>query len=145
MSYRSIVVGTDGSASAGHAVERAIALASAAQARLVIVTAFVRDDDAHDELPADVRWQVTDSNEADAHARRARDQARDAGLGDVVVQAIEGEPADKLLETARDFNADLVVVGSVGLTSTARFVLGSVAGTVMHHAECDVLIAHTHV
>lgn len=145
MGYRSIVVGTDGSESAGTAVERAAQLAAADGARLVIVTAFEQHGAAGgDDVPADVRWMLTDRAEAERHAREGRAAATAAGAQDAVVQALEGAPADKLLETAEDFNADLIVVGSVGLTSPTRFILGSVASAVLHHAPCDVLVVHTH-
>ncbi len=145
MAYRAIVVGTDGSDSAARAVEQAIELASADQARLVVVTAYEHTGDAPDDrIPEDVRWMVTDRNEAERHARHARELASAAGLTDVVVQSLDGEAAAMLLETAEDFGADLIVVGSVGLTGSTRFILGSVASTVLHHAPCDVLVAHTH-
>ena len=145
MTYRTMVVGTDGSDSALRAVEHAIELAAADDARLVVVTAFERHQTAEDErIPADVRWMLTDSNEAERHARHGRELAHAGGVGDVVVQAIEGDPSSKLLETAEDFSADLIVVGSVGLTESSRFILGSVASNVLHHAPCDVLVVHTH-
>jgi len=142
--YRTIVVGTDGSPSAGRAVEQAVDLAAVDGARLVIVTAFERHDREPDpRAPEDVRWMLADPNEAEQHARRGRELAAHKGVTDVVVQALEGEPAAELLEAADTFVADLIVVGSVGLTGSARF-LGSVAGTVLHHAPCDVLVVHTH-
>ena len=108
------------------------------------MTAFARHDEIPDDsIPADVRWQVNDANAAESHARAARDQASAAGVTEVVVQALDGDPSDKLLETAEDFSADLVVVGSIGLTGAAR-LLGSVANNVLHHAPCDVLVVHTH-
>src|SRR5699024_4430548 len=132
VAYKTIVVGTDGSESAERAVGHAIGLAVADQARLIVVTAFVRGDAAPDDsIPADVRWQVTDANTAEAHARRGRERAHD------------GDASDKLHETAEDFNADLMVVGSIGLTGATR-LLGSAANTVLHHAPCDVLVVHTH-
>lgn len=145
MTYRTIVVGTDGSETAARAVGEAIDLAAADDARLVIVTAYQPDDGRTDErAPDDVRWMLTDRNQAERHARRGRERAVDTGVGDVVVQALDGEPAAMLIETADDFNADLIVVGSVGLTGASRFILGSVASTVLHHAPCDVLVVHTH-
>lgn len=144
MAYKTIVVGTDGSESAERAVGHAIGLAVADEARLIVVTAFVRGDEPPDDrIPADVRWQVTDANTAEAHARRGRERAHEAGVAEVVVQALDGDASDKLLETAEDFNADLLVVGSIGLTGATR-LLGSVANTVLHHAPCDVLVVHTH-
>jgi nucleotide-binding universal stress UspA family protein len=145
VTYRTVVVGTDGSSSAERAVEQAVELAAADQARLVIVTAFERTDSEPDEgVPADVRWMATDPNEAERHARHGRHIAAERGVSDVVVQALEGEPADELLDAADTFDADLIVVGSVGLTGSSRFLLGSVAGNVLHHASCDVLVVHTH-
>lgn len=145
MTYRTIVVGTDGSESAVRAVKTASDLAAADGARLVVVTAFERHDGAPDDaVPSDVRWMLTDSATAEEHARHGRQVAHDAGVDDVVVQAVAGAPADMLIETAKDFDADLIVVGSVGLTNAAHFILGSVASTVLHHAPSDVLVVHTH-
>ena len=144
MTYGTIVVGTDGSDTASLAVDRAIELAAADAARLVLVTAFERTDGKPDErIPADVRWMVSDPNVAERHAREGRERAHAAGVRDVVVQALEGTPADEILEAAADFDAELIVVGSVGLTGSARFLLGSVASSVLHHAPCDVLVVHT--
>ncbi len=144
MAYRTIVVGTDGSETAKHAVLRAAELAAADDARLVVTTAFERHPDAPDDaIPSDVRWMVTDSSAAESHARAGREAAHAAGVRDVVVQAVAGAPAEMLIETAETFAADLIVVGSVGLTASARFLLGSVASTVLHHAPADVLVVHT--
>ena len=145
MTYRTIIVGTDGSASAVRAVGQAIELAAADSARLVVVTAFEHHDSSTDDrVPEDARWMLTDRNDAERHARHGRQLAKEAGVTDVVVQALDGEAAAMLLETAEDFGADLIVVGSVGLTAATRFILGSVASTVLHHAPCDVLVVHTH-
>lgn len=147
MAYRTIVVGTDGSPSAERAVEHAIDMAAADDARLVIVTAYEsdhRDRDRAPEAPEDVRWVLADPNEAERHARHGRHLAVERGVTDVVVQALDGDPADELLEAADTFAADLIVVGSVGLTGSARFLLGAVASSVLHHAPCDVLVVHTH-
>lgn len=144
MTYATIVVGTDGSDTATAAVRRAAELASADGARLVVTTAFERHDGEVDEtIPDDVRWMLTDSNAAETHARAARELAHEVGAEDVVVQAVSGAPAEMLIETAETFSADLIVVGSVGLTNAAHFILGSVASTVLHHAPADVLVVHT--
>ncbi len=144
MTYRTIVVGTDGSETAKHAVRRAAELAAADQARLVVTTAFERQESSgNDSIPDDVRWMLTDINSAEAHARAGRELAHELGVEDVVVQALSGPPAEMLIETAETFSADLIVVGSVGLTASAHFILGSVASTVLHHAPADVLVVHT--
>ncbi len=148
MTYRNIVVGTDGSATAERAIAQAATLASSDGARLVIVTAYTPGQGAAHEVdpdivPADIRFTLTDRVQAEELGSHGREVAKAAGAGKVVVQAIPGDPAGVLLEAAKDFDAELIVVGSRGLSSHAHFLLGSVAASVAHHAPCDVLVAHT--
>ena len=148
MTYRNIVVGSDGSATAEKAVVQAATLAAASKARLIIVTAYTEGKGpAHDvnldQVPADIRFVLTDRVQAEELGIHGRAAAKEAGAGKVVVQAIPGDPAEVLLEAAKDFDAELIVVGSRGLNSHAHFILGSVAASVAHHAPCDVLVAHT--
>jgi nucleotide-binding universal stress UspA family protein len=148
MGYKSIVVGTDGSTTAERAVAQAAELAADEGARLVIVSAFqstggVTSGVEAERVPRDIRHTLTDRAQTEELAERGRAIARERGVGKVVVQALEGDPSRALLEAAKDFDADLIVVGSKGLTSHAHFILGSVASSVAHHAPCDVLVAHT--
>ncbi|MEQ1788545.1 MAG: universal stress protein [Acidimicrobiales bacterium] len=148
MAYKSIVVGTDGSATAEQAVLQAASMAVADRARLVVVSAYEPGSTPGsavdpDSVPSDIRYTLTDRVQTEELAERGRALARRAGVDKVVVQSIEGEPAQVLLTAAADFDADLIVVGSKGLSSHAHFILGSVASSVAHHAPCDVLVAHT--
>jgi nucleotide-binding universal stress UspA family protein len=147
MPYRSIVVGTDGSETAERAVREAGQMAADHHARLVVVTAYEPHDDEFARtaggVPEDIRWALTDRVQAEEKAQHGRGIARELGVEGVVAQAIAGSPPDVLLEAAQDFDADVIVVGSQGLTGAARFVLGSVASSVAHHAPCDVCIVHT--
>lgn len=147
MPYRNIVVGTDGSETAEKAVRHAGRLAVDHKARLVIVTAYEPHNDQlakHTEgVPDDMRWTLTDRVQAEEKALHGRGLVRELGFDGAIAQAIAGSPPDVLLEAAQDFDADVIVVGSKGLTGAARFVLGSVASSVAHHAPCDVCIVHT--
>ncbi|SRR5713101_8338736 len=51
-----------------------------------------------------------------------------------------GEAAKAILGEAEKFGADLIVMGSRGLTDFQALLVGSVAHKVMHHANCPVLI-----
>lgn len=148
MAYTNIVVGTDGSPTAERGLRQAAALAAGEDARLIVVSAYQPTGDrstgvAAEQVPAELRFTLTDRAQTEAIAERGRAIAHEEGVTKVVVQALPGDPADVLLESAEDFAADLVVVGSRGLTSHAHFILGSVASSVAHHAPCDVLVAHT--
>jgi len=147
MPYRNVVVGTDGSETAELAVRHATELAKAFGARLTVVTAFTPDAEEEAKrlqaAPEDVRWAITDATSADERARRARSMARDSGVEDVVIRVDSGDPASLLIDAADDSGGDVIVVGSKGMTSAKRFVLGSVPNKISHHAPCDVVIVHT--
>jgi nucleotide-binding universal stress UspA family protein len=49
-------------------------------------------------------------------------------------------PSRALVDTAKNENFDLIVVGSRGLGSAAAFLLGSVSKQVISKASCDVLV-----
>jgi nucleotide-binding universal stress UspA family protein len=52
-----------------------------------------------------------------------------------------GRPATMIVEEARAFDADVVLVGSRGRGTIASLALGSVSGEVVEHAPCPVLVA----
>ena len=51
-----------------------------------------------------------------------------------------GQAADEIIRTAKEAEADLVVLGARGLNPLQRLVLGSVSTKVLHEAPCDVLV-----
>jgi nucleotide-binding universal stress UspA family protein len=55
-------------------------------------------------------------------------------------KALEGHPARTILETAKEGQYDLIVMGSRGMSRLAGFLLGSVSDAVVHHAHCPVMI-----
>ena len=145
--FRSIVVGTDGSETAGKAVAEAIDLAKALSASICLVSAYepvpkARLREEARQTPADLQWMVNPREEVDETLSDAADRVRDAGV-DVETFAREGDPADAILDVAEERGADLIVVGNKGMTGARRFLLGSVPNRVSHHAPCSVLIIRT--
>ena len=51
-----------------------------------------------------------------------------------------GEPAEEILEEAREFGADLVVMATHGRSGVARLMLGSVAEAVLRRSEVPVVL-----
>lgn len=70
---------------------------------------------------------------------KARRQIAGTGLETNTILA-EGDAADVLLRTAERVHADLVILGSRGLSGMKRILLGSVSRRVARHAPCSVLI-----
>jgi nucleotide-binding universal stress UspA family protein len=59
---------------------------------------------------------------------------------EVTTKILEGNPKDVIVEEAREWGADLIVVGSHGYGRLRRMVLGSVAGAVVANAPCSVQV-----
>jgi nucleotide-binding universal stress UspA family protein len=55
-----------------------------------------------------------------------------------------GSPGPTIVDFAREWDADLVIMGSHGRTGLARLLLGSVARSVLHQARCSVLVVRRH-
>jgi nucleotide-binding universal stress UspA family protein len=70
----------------------------------------------------------------------AQSQLRGRTDVEVTSMILEGHPADVIIEEARRWNADLIVVGSHGYGPVKRLALGSVSGRIATHAPCSVEI-----
>lgn len=55
----------------------------------------------------------------------------------------EGNVAEQITDEAKEWGADLIVVGTHGLSGIKRFLLGSIAQKVAHHAPCSVEIVRS--
>jgi nucleotide-binding universal stress UspA family protein len=141
---QSIVVGTDGSATAGEAVRQAAELAGTTGAKLHVVSAAVPVHVmAGAAMNADVLAFAPDPIEI-ANGVLDEVKARLEGSGlEVAVHARQLSPAEAIIEVAEEQNADLIVVGDRGMQAKRRFLLGSVPDRVSHHAPCSVLIIKT--
>jgi 3-phenylpropionate/trans-cinnamate dioxygenase ferredoxin reductase subunit len=125
MSYKTIVVGTDGSPTAAVAVEVAQKLARRLRGMLVLVGAL----DAYGIARQPLQTALYEAAEA------ARGKKVDA-----TAELIEGTPGESILAAARKHDADLIVVGNRGMGQATRFRLGSVPDWIAHDTPCDLLI-----
>lgn len=144
--YKTIVVGTDGSATANLAIDRAGAVAADCQAALFIVCAYqVREHpsaEAERALGEDA-WMVTGTAPAESLVNDAAGRARAMGAKDVQTMTVKGTPITVLDDAVTRLGADLLVVGNVGLNTVAGRILGSVPQSVARRSGVDVLIVHT--
>ncbi len=74
-------------------------------------------------------------------AARARLKEIAAGIGDLEVETnvVVGSPAREVVREAREWKADLVVIGTHGRTGLRHVFLGSVAENVVRLSPCPVL------
>jgi len=142
--YDRVVVGSDGTPTSLYAVDRAAEVAQAAQAKLIVVTAY--DEQDASTAPAPQEGQHRDIYGKDA-ARRALDSSV-TGLTKQRARFIEqrlvpGDPVNALLDAVGTNPANLIVVGNRGLGAAEGQVLGSVPAGVVRNALCDVLVVQT--
>jgi nucleotide-binding universal stress UspA family protein len=161
--YQILLVGTDGSDTSFRAVDHAAAFAAKNHAKLIIAMAhlsYLAKGDkggwgrqARPDRVIDGRAEVALGSEGDykvhgmaavyAVLREAQGRAMAAGAKDVEARPVKGNPAHALLRLAKEVNADLLVVGNVGLGTRSDKWLGSVPGNVLRGAKTDVLLVHT--
>jgi nucleotide-binding universal stress UspA family protein/nitrite reductase/ring-hydroxylating ferredoxin subunit len=120
MAYKRIIVATDGSPTAETAEEIAAALAAATKGKLTIVHGYANP------------------TRADAAVARCIATAERQGVKHEVVLS-DDDPADAVVATATEGNADLIVTGSRGLLKGEQLI-GSMVRKVVTHAPCDVLL-----
>jgi nucleotide-binding universal stress UspA family protein len=142
--FSTIVVGTDGSATAALAVAQAAQLARRSGATLHLVAAFQMPAAGGDPVSGALLGQFTTSEEQMSLAEKMLEEVASELSGglDIELHAKSGPPAAVIVGHAEEVGADLIVVGSKGMQG-ARRIIGSVPNTVAHSAGCHVLIAKT--
>jgi len=143
--HNQVVVGFDFTHSARAAMYRAIALANRAPLHILH---FLCAIEPHGEVPTMPHHGRVDFAYVERVERALLDEIaaelRAADISDRVhffVHVRIGRPAEELLDLAREIGADLIIVGSKGLTGVERLVLGSVAERVVREAGCTVEVA----
>lgn len=137
---RSIVIGTDGSPSAEAAVRRGAEVARGSGARVHLVTAYPDIPSYRETIRSSAKAEAIDLREvADGVLARAARELEAEGV-EVEMHAREGDPADVIIRVAEEKDAELIVVGSRGLTGLQRFLLGSVSSKLSHHAPTSLMV-----
>ncbi|MBW3661746.1 MAG: universal stress protein [Actinobacteria bacterium] len=122
--YTRLLVGVDATESAARATHAAAELARATGAELLIAT-------------------VTDGHDDVGHLEVAAEVARSCGVEPKTHVVVAHDVAQGLCETAVSHDAQLIVVGNVGMSTTPRLLGGCVPDRVTHGAPCDVLVVRT--
>jgi nucleotide-binding universal stress UspA family protein len=137
-----VVVGVDNSETAFRAAQAAADIAVAFGARLHVVSAF--EDDRTEEFGVGSdKFIVSGATTAEGVAKNvAASLSWPKDAGEITHLAARGKPADAILAEAQRLQARLVVVGNRRMQGIGR-LLGSVANSVAHGADCDVYIVNT--
>jgi len=141
--FSRILVGLDGSDYSLKALDFAMDLAKKYQSQLVLVHVVMRQIYAINPPEAGILAGTAIVRELEAEGKvilaKGEETVKAQGLP-VVTRLRQGVPAEEILRAAADERADLIVLGSRGLSQVKAFLLGSVSDKVSHHAKCPTLI-----
>jgi nucleotide-binding universal stress UspA family protein len=143
MALTTIVVGCDLSGSSDIALDRAVALAEMHGAKIVLVNAQANDAPMHEvdnemlERLGEVSAAVRVEEARQLADRMVAIEAR--GVKTDIISRV-GPADDVIIAAAQEVSAELIVLGSHGLTGISRLLLGSVAAGTIRASSCDVLV-----
>ena len=139
-SFRRILVATDCSSGAAAAGDMAARLAHDLGAAVDVLTAV--DTSALEQAYDDVTFRTKRIAETRAIAQEyATSFAKRhlANVAQVAVHVRDGNPFLEILQAARDFHSDVIVMGTHGRTGVAHLLIGSVAEKVVRASHVPVL------
>lgn len=151
-----ILVAVDRSEQYKSVFDSAIFLAQATGATLMLLHILSEDESIYPILPTYAYYPIVDENNYDLYQQKLEEykqwgidflqdlteQATKQGVNAKYTQ-LTGNPGRKICELADSWSADVILVGSRGLTGLKEMFLGSVSNYVTHHAPCSVLIVRS--
>lgn len=136
--YESILLPYDGSEFSKKALDRACKLSKVDGAKVTVLYVIPRYEEMVGFLKTDsIRERIHE--EALKITEEARDLASRSGVT-VQTRIEEGQAADKIIETAKSLNSDLIAMGSYGWQGMNRAIMGSTVERVIIHASCPILV-----
>jgi nucleotide-binding universal stress UspA family protein len=145
--FEKILVATDGSAPSEYAAKAGVELAKSSGGRIIAM--YVVDKgkifETIEEGGYELAKDVTDGarlglqKEGKIATKRIEDLGMASGVT-VESKVVVGNPAEVILKAADDGIADTIIVGSIGKTGLAKFLLGSVAEKVVRNSKVPVVV-----
>jgi nucleotide-binding universal stress UspA family protein len=144
--YDKILVPVDGSETSTRGLNEAIRLAkiNGGQLRLMnIVNEYILDATYSTGLfPDNLIAALCKEGKAILDAAQAIAQSAGVKADTVMIESIGGVPADFIIAQAKEWNADIIVMGTHGRRGLLRLALGSNADLVVRAATMPVLLVH---
>lgn len=143
--YKSIAVGTDGSATSMVAVRAAASLARVYGAELTIICAhYTASGSMLNSTNAELsRVDIVTATNARDILRKADEIAKEEQAEKINLVSKGGQPANVLVEAVSEYGVDLLVVGNKGMRSMAGRIFGNIPGNVAKKAPVDVMLVDT--
>jgi nucleotide-binding universal stress UspA family protein len=140
ISFKKIMIATDGSVCSRMAANNAIELARISGGTVYAV--YVVSTDYFSSMAVDLDWERM-REALKKEGIEAVNYVTGAGeLEEVKVEPVllEGHPANELIRYAEEERMDIVIMGSHGKTGLDRLFLGSVAENMVRHSKVPVMV-----
>jgi len=137
--YRKILVAVDGSDSSKNAFRQACKIARDDKSWITVITTIPFYQDLF-QMPS-IQEKVSNTLRADGERVLAEIKGI-ADEEDAFIRPIlqEGSPVTTIIDTAAEYNFDLIVMGRHGKSQLERALVGSVTARVIGHSQSDVLV-----
>jgi len=140
-----VVVGYDFSRSANAALRRAVALAARAPSHVLHVVCVIDPKEAIPSIPpyngVDHMYAARVQEALAAEIQHELDKAEIHDCVHFFVHARIGKAVPEILGLAGEVGAELIIVGSHGMTGIERMLLGSTSERIVREAHCTVEVA----
>jgi nucleotide-binding universal stress UspA family protein len=131
-----ILVAVDGSPQGGKTVPVAIDMAQKYGSSVTVV--HVREHGRYEGSDVDLGPPTSAEDLVDGVVARFTEAGVEAA--GVIRRVRPGDTPQQIVEVAASSGADLIVMGTRGMTEWKSLMLGGVANKVVHHAACPVLL-----
>ncbi|MDD2341051.1 MAG: universal stress protein [Tissierellia bacterium] len=139
--FKKILVATDGSENAERAASYGINIAKAtgAEVHVLYVISTKHAVTTRTVMGWSEAFEEYLANKGGVAIANVEKLGKEAGVK-VEPVFLKGIPADKILGYAEENNIDFIVMGTHGLTGIQRYLIGSVAETVVRHSKVPVMV-----
>jgi nucleotide-binding universal stress UspA family protein len=147
--YQHILIPTDGSELAEHAVTNGLSLAKSVGAKVSVIVVeepfdwlSVSETTARQISEESAKHSEQIKKHATSVLNRVANAAKQAGVSCDTIQVEDVQPYKAIVKAAIDKGCDLIVMASHGRSGLSAIVLGGVTNKVLTHTKTPVLVCH---
>jgi len=142
MSFKNILVPTDGSEYTKSAIEKALELAELSRGKITALCVLDKSTYTNSHDTAVVSVYDTLEKEGSQATKYVADRGKEMSIP-VEEKLIDGTPAKIILQESENY--DIIVMGTLGRTGLSKLIMGSVAEKIVQNAKCPVLVVKSSI
>jgi nucleotide-binding universal stress UspA family protein len=145
LEIKKILIPVDFSETGSKVIEQAIVLAKKTNAEILLITvleglfANAEPNYFRTTIYENEKYEGLIIESADKRLKELKEKLLKEGVGEVNYLIKKGTPYTEILSASKETNADIIVMGTHGISGFREFVLGSNSFKVISEAKCPVL------